>query len=170
VDGRPRDDETDQSAGPADSEAAGPALAASAVTAARDVRVVIGRLRRRLREVADGTAGGALSPSQASVLAQLSRVGAGTASGLAASERIRPQSMAATLAALDAAGLIRRDPDPTDGRRQLVTLTEAGVARAEGNKNARHEWLNRALHDHYTEAERQTVIEAMALLDRLAQL
>nr|WP_232304078.1 hypothetical protein [Pseudofrankia sp. DC12] len=48
-------------------EAGGAALADSAVTAARDVRVVIGRLRRRLREVADGTTGGELSPSQASV-------------------------------------------------------------------------------------------------------
>lgn len=159
---------------PAANDTAGPALAESAVTAARDVRVVIGRLRRRLREVADGTAdgstGGELSPSQTSVLAQLARVGAGTASGLAASERIRPQSMAATLAALDAAGLIRRDPDPTDGRRQIVTLTDAGQLRAAGNVAARREWLNQALHDHYTEAERQTVIEAMALLDRLTQL
>jgi DNA-binding MarR family transcriptional regulator len=147
------------------------ALADSAVAAARDVRVVIMRLRRRLREVASTAQATELTGAQTSVLALLSKgEGSWTASALAASERVRPQSMAATVAALEAAGLVRRDPDPTDGRRQLVSLTEAGSQHAAGDQAARHEWLNRAMNDHLTEAERRTVIDAMALLDQLAQL
>jgi DNA-binding MarR family transcriptional regulator len=77
--------------------------------------------------------------------------------------------MAATLAALEQHGLIRRSPDPADGRRQLVTLTEAGQDRVAGDRQAREEWLARALQDRYTEDERRTVLDALALLERLSR-
>ncbi|MFF6999089.1 MarR family winged helix-turn-helix transcriptional regulator [Streptomyces sp. NPDC008313] len=144
--------------------AADEAVSGSAARAARDLRVVFSRLRRRLRGVAETRD---LSPSQVSALTLLNKSGAATASGLAAAEGVRPQSMAATLAALDQHGLIERNPDPGDGRRQLITLTDAGRERAEGNRQAREEWLARALQDRCTEAERQTLIEALALVERL---
>lgn len=138
----------------------------SAIRTARDLRVMFSRMRRRIREVAQDAD---LTPSQESALTLVSKHGAATASALAAAEGVRPQSMAATLAALDQQGLIRRSPDPTDGRRQLVTLTEAGQARVEGNRQARDEWLARALQDRYTEDERRTLLTAIELLDRLSR-
>jgi DNA-binding MarR family transcriptional regulator len=139
-------------------------IADSAVVAARDLRVVFSRLRRRLREVT----GKDLTPSQTAVLSRLGKDGATSASALAAAEGVRPQSMATTLAALDQHGLIQRHPDPEDGRRQLVTLTATGRERVDGDRLAKEEWLARALHDRYTEAERRTIIDAFALLDRLS--
>src|SRR5690348_15182951 len=98
----------------------------SALRASLDVRVSLSRLRRRLMAVTDGPG---LSPTQASVLMRIGRGDAMTASALAAVERVTPQSMATTLAGLAAAGLVVRTPDPHDGRRQIVELTAAGVAR-----------------------------------------
>ncbi|MFD0260397.1 MarR family winged helix-turn-helix transcriptional regulator [Kitasatospora indigofera] len=136
----------------------------SAVRAASEVRAVFSRLHRRLRELARPEG---LTPSQVSVLSRLDKDGASSASALAGAERVRPQSMAATLAALDQQGLIRRHPDPEDGRRQLVTLSAAGRERIDGDRQARTEWLAHTLQERFTEAERRTVIEALGLLDRL---
>ena len=100
---------------------------------------------------------------------RLGKEGDSSASVLAVAEGVRPQSMAAILGALDAAGLIERRPDPEDGRRQLITLSAAGRERAAGDRQARAEWLARRLHEDFTEPERQTLIAAAALLERLVQ-
>lgn len=141
-------------------------VSASALQASLDLRVVVSRLRRRLLAVSGSDD---ISPAQASVLARLSRGDVATASALATAERVRPQSMAVTLATLEEAGLIVRAPDPTDGRRQLVELTGAGRARVEGARDARDEWLATSLQSAYTEDERQTIIAAMRLLERISE-
>ena len=141
-------------------------VSGSAARTATDLRVVVSRLRRRLKEVYDATE---LTPSQLSVLSRLGTEGAASASDLAVAERVRPQSVAATLAALGERGLVERRPDPDDGRRQLVSLTSSGRERLEKTRQERDEWLARALQDRFTEAERRTIGEALALLDRLTQ-
>lgn len=126
---------------------------------------MVGRLRRRMRDLYDPSE---LTPSATSVLSRLSKSGPMTASELAAAERVRPQSVAATLAVLDEHGLLERRRDPDDGRRQLITLSRAGGALVTDRRRAGEEWLARSLQDHFTEAERRTILEATALLDRLA--
>jgi DNA-binding MarR family transcriptional regulator len=139
-------------------------VAASALRAARDVRVVVGRLRRRFKQTYDTEE---LTPSQISVLSRLDKDGQATASALATAEGIRSQSVATILAALDERGLITRRPDPDDGRRQLVSVSDAGHEFLDDKRRAGEEWLARALQERLTESERHAVIEAMALLDRV---
>jgi DNA-binding MarR family transcriptional regulator len=139
-------------------------ISESAGAAARDLRVMFSRLRRQLKEVAPG---GGLTPSQTAVLTRLWKEGASSTSALAASERVRPQSMAAILAGLDQHGLIRRAPDPDDGRRQMISLTTAGRRRAESDRQIREEWLARAMQERYSERERRVINDALSLLQRL---
>ncbi|MBU3863883.1 MarR family transcriptional regulator [Streptomyces sp. 4503] len=141
-------------------------MSASAVRAAHEIRVVIGRLRRRIKESYDLEE---LTPSQTSALSRLSKEGPASTSALAAAERVRPQSMAATLAVLEERGLIQRRPDPHDGRRQLVSVSETGSVFLDDKRRAGEEWLAQALETGYTEVERETILEALALLDRLSR-
>jgi len=139
-------------------------ISESAAAAARDLRVVFSRLRRQLRGLAiDGD----LTPSQTAVLTRLWKEGASSAGVLAGAERVRPQSMATIVAALEQRGLVERTPDPEDGRRQVVSLTKAGRQRAESDRRVREEWLARAIHERYSERERRTILDALALLERL---
>ena len=139
-------------------------IAESAAGAARDLRVVFTRLRRQLRSLATD---GDLTPSQTAALIRLFKEGASSASVLAEAERVRPQSMATIVAALEQRGLIERAPDPEDGRRQLISLTKAGRQRAETNRQVREEWLARAMQERYTEPERRIILDALSLLERL---
>jgi DNA-binding MarR family transcriptional regulator len=87
----------------------------------------------------------------------------------AGKQAVSHRAIGAILAVLQARGFIQRSPDPTDGRRQLISLTDAGVGQAENHIGAREEWLARVLQDGLTEDERRAVRHAMALLDRLAE-
>jgi DNA-binding MarR family transcriptional regulator len=140
-------------------------VSASAAVAARDLRVMSSRLRRRLLEVATDDE---LTPSQTAVLIRLIKDGPASTSQLAGAERVRPQSMATTLTGLDKHGFIARTPDPEDGRRQIITLTPRGRAHAEHDRKARMQWLERAMQDRYTEPERRVINEALTLLERLS--
>jgi DNA-binding MarR family transcriptional regulator len=141
-----------------------PHLALSAVQASEKVRAVIGRLRRRILNAAQDED---LTFGQASVLARLSGWQGVTASQLATAEGVRHQSMTSTIAALAALGLVERNPDPDDGRRVLISLTEQGRLRVEEGRQSRQEWLAGQLQERCTEEERQVVLAAMAVLGRL---
>ena len=61
--------------------------------------------------------------------------------------------MGATLAGLEARGLVRRQPDPEDGRRAVLSLTEAGQQVLRDKRSARVAQLAQALSNGFTPAE-----------------
>jgi DNA-binding MarR family transcriptional regulator len=133
---------------------------------AQRLRIFVSRLRRRLQ---DESSVGGLSAPQASALARLALNEPSSASQLAGAERVRPQSMAKTLAALHEQGLIRREADADDARRQLIFLTDEGRAYALGARASRQEWLTEAFERRLTEAERLVIAQALTLLERLVE-
>jgi DNA-binding MarR family transcriptional regulator len=140
-----------------------PRPTAQVATAASELRLVLGQFIRRLR------AEYSFPVAQASVLSRLDREGTQTTSGLAAAERVRPQSMAQTLAELETAGLIGRRPDPADGRRVLIELTTLGRERVLEARGQREDWLAAAITDELDPEEQRTLLAAVPLLRRLSQ-
>jgi DNA-binding MarR family transcriptional regulator len=138
------------------------AMRASAL--AQDLRALLGKLKRRLRDQAHV---GDLTPSQVSVLLRLEKDGPATASSLARAEGMRPQSMAPVVAALEDAGLVRGAPDPADGRQTLLSLTRACRKWVEEGRAARQDWLVRTLEARLSRREQDEVAKAVALLKRL---
>jgi DNA-binding MarR family transcriptional regulator len=130
------------------------------------LRVSIGLLWRRLRQVRPD---GELSLPEMSALARLDRSGPATSSALAKREQISPQSMGVTFAALEASGLVARHPDPEDGRRAVLTVTEAGQQVLRDKRSARVAQLAQALSSGFTPAELSQLMTAAPLLERLAQ-
>jgi DNA-binding MarR family transcriptional regulator len=134
--------------------------------AAGQLRGVIGQLHRRLRQVDNAEV---LTPSQSAVLGRLDRDGAATQAELAAIEHVRQQSMAATLGVLDGLGYLARTPDPADGRRTLISLSELGEKTVRGVYQHREEWLAHAMVSELTAEELKTISDALPLLRRLTR-
>jgi DNA-binding MarR family transcriptional regulator len=144
---------------------ADPALKLDSDTArvASELRVVLGALMRRLRSERR------FPLSHAAVLSRLDLEGPQSVSDLAASERVRPQSMAQTVADVEADGLLERRPDPHDRRRAIVELTANGRAELEQDRRRREGWLAGAIAEDLSEEEQRLLRDAVELLRRLAQ-
>ncbi|MGD0685461.1 MAG: MarR family transcriptional regulator [Streptosporangiaceae bacterium] len=130
------------------------------------LQVSISLLRRRLRQV---PVEGDLTAPETSALARLDRGGPATSAALARLEQISPQSMGATLGALEARGLVERHPDPGDGRQSIISLTEAGLRVLRNRRSARTEQLAKALSAGFTRPELEQLMAAAPLIERLAQ-
>lgn len=131
---------------------------------AADLAAVVGRLLRRLRS---SSADSLLTPSQRSVLARLQDGGPATTAALARAELVRPQSMRLTLGALESQGFVTRAPDPADGRKSVVSVTEQGSATLAGVRAAKRSWLAEAIAGELDGAERRALAEATELIARL---
>jgi DNA-binding MarR family transcriptional regulator len=133
---------------------------------AAELRTVHRALKARVREH-----GGSkdLSPSQISVLVRLERDGATTMSSLARAEGMRPQSMTEVTAPLLESGLLRRSPDPDDGRQTLISLTPKCVKWIQKGRAASHDWLTTTISQKLSIEEQETLLDSLGLLRRLVE-
>jgi DNA-binding MarR family transcriptional regulator len=139
---------------------------AQVMALAGELRVVVGQLRRRLREQASF---GDLTWSQTSVLSRLEREGPATVTSLARAEGMRPQSMGAIVSALEAAGLVTGSPDPQDGRQTILSLTSACREWIKAARAAKEDWLFQAIQSKLSLQEQGELAKAVELLKRLAE-
>ncbi|MDO9352629.1 MAG: MarR family transcriptional regulator [Solirubrobacteraceae bacterium] len=126
-----------------------------------DLRSAVGVLVRRFRQ--DRT----LPAPQMAAISWLFRKGPQTTSGLAALERMRPQSMATTVAQLEQTGLAIRRPDEHDGRKLLIELTDAGRAAHQQYLDTGESWVAEAIEQRLTVDERVELARGLELIGRL---
>ena len=131
-----------------------------------EIRAIHRTLKLRVRQHGGGKE---LTPSQISVLARLETEGATTVSSLARAEGMRAQSMSEIVAPLQEAGFVVGSPDPTDGRRILITLTPKCRKWIAEGRAASHDWLTETISERLTLHEQQTLRDALELLRRVVE-
>jgi DNA-binding MarR family transcriptional regulator len=130
------------------------------------LQVSIGLFVRRTRQ---SPVHDELSVPELAALSRLDRQGPATASDLARAEQITPQGMGATLNGLARRGLVDREPDPGDGRRSFIALTEAGRQVVRDKRSARTRQLAQVLSEAFTSREREVLAAAAPLIARLGE-
>ena len=140
--------------------------ATNAAAAATELRVLVGQFKRRFREKVNL---GDFTSSQMAVLRRLDSDGPATVTSLARAEGMRPQSMGANIAALEAAGLVSGVPDPNDGRQTILSLTAACKERVKVGRMACDDWLLEAIQKNLSAEEHWELEKAIELLKRLVE-
>jgi DNA-binding MarR family transcriptional regulator len=138
----------------------------TAADLAAQLRTILSRLKRRLREQGGR---GDLTPSQISVLLRLEKDGAATVSGLARAEGMRPQSMSSIVTSLQDAGLVSGIPDPNDGRKTLMSLSKKCEKLLREGRAARQDWLTTTILQKLSAQEQQQLSTTLELLSRLTE-
>lgn len=133
---------------------------------AQELRSVVSKIKRRMREQADGSD---LTPTQASALVRLEKDGPMTTSSLARAEAMRPQSMGTVIAVLEAAGLVSGTADPDDRRQTVLSITEACRTWIDEGRAARQDWLSRTIESRLSAEEQRQLLSAAKLLQRLVE-
>jgi DNA-binding MarR family transcriptional regulator len=125
------------------------------------------RLRARLR-AESAPAGMHWSWSQLTTLARIVTEGPATTTELAQAEHVRRQSMAETVAALRADGLVEAQPDPSDGRKILIGATRRGRSLSATIPAAREAWLDSAITGQLDAEQQETLLKAAEIMNTIA--
>jgi DNA-binding MarR family transcriptional regulator len=132
------------------------------------LRVAIGRVARRLRQLYATERDSAASFIELGILVRLERDGPASPSTLAAGEGVTSQAIAGVVRELERRALVERTGGQTDRRRVAVAITDAGRELLMSREHAVVGAMVTALADEYTPAERRQLESAVPLLNRLA--
>jgi DNA-binding MarR family transcriptional regulator len=128
------------------------------------LRLAVTRLNRRLRAEADS----GLTASGTAALATIGRRGPLPLGELAALEGVKPPSMTATMAILEAEGLIARTGDESDRRVSRVALTARGRQRLERARSRKTAYLAARL-ERLDERQLEQLDQAVSLFELLLE-
>lgn len=137
---------------------------------ATELRITLGRIGRRFAQLyAEGGTVSRLAFTEASVLMRLEREGPSSPGELARLENVTPQAVGSVLSALEAEGLIARNPDPNDGRKVIVEITGEGRRAFGARARSLTEHLERVLDQDLTATERRQIAAVLPLLERIGE-
>lgn len=138
-----------------------------ALALAHDLRVLIARLHRMMREQAGGSD---LTPSQKAVLLRLEADGPSTVTAIAKALGVRSQSMGATVSTLEDAGYVSGAADPNDGRQKIWSLAPGVREKILAGRAARQDWLYQTIRSKIDESEQHDLAAGIDLLKRLVDI
>jgi DNA-binding MarR family transcriptional regulator len=143
---------------------------ADSAAKAQELRVAIGRVARRMRQIYAMHDGTGPTFTEVAVLVHLAREGPTSPTRLAGRERVTTQAIAAVIRELESRKLITRAPHPSDGRQTVITITPAGAAVIGDRELAVMSSLVRVLEDSFNATERRRLDEVTPLLNKLADM
>jgi len=134
---------------------------------ARDLRLAVGRVARRVRRIyLDGGEG--LSFLELAVLNRLGTSGPTSPGALAGDEGVTSAAVAATLTRLESQQLVSRSRAAEDGRRVVVLITEAGQRVLRRGEAATLGRIQEVLTGQFSAADRGRLAAAIPLLEKVA--
>lgn len=86
---------------------------------------------------------------------------------LAVLTRVKTQSMSQILKKLEEHGVIKRTPSKDDKRKVFISITSLGKKMVEKTKYERDEWLKGVIEKTLTDKEKETLIKALPILNKL---
>jgi DNA-binding MarR family transcriptional regulator len=90
-------------------------------------------------------------------------------SELAAKEKVTSQSMSQIINKLNEIGFILKTPSLEDKRKVIITITPKGKEFIDVRMNQKMEWLEKAIKDKTTDAEKDVLKSAVAILTKLVE-
>ena len=138
------------------------------VATAQELRLAIGRVARRLRQLYATERDGAASFIELGILVRLQREGPTSPGTLAAAEGVTSQAIAGVVRGMERRALVERTGGQPDRRRVAVAITDAGRKLLMSREHVVVDAMVRALATEFTSAERHQLESAIPLLDRLA--
>lgn len=137
------------------------------IEVAAAVRTVIHRVVKMLRRKVNTES--PFSLTERSVMGSLYHQGELPPSTLAQLEKVTTQSMSQIINNLCEAGMIHKAPSGGDKRMVLLSLTPAGRAYVEDNRQRKQEWLANALQQKVNAGEKDVLMEAMKILIKIIE-
>ncbi len=126
------------------------------------LRLVVGRLARRLRQLSLG----GLTLSQRSVLVTLETSGPLRMGELARIENVSPPSITGIVGRLETRGLVNRIPDPEDARSTMVEIAPEAVEGLVESRRLRSEYLAQRI-ALLGDDEQEALEAGLRILDRM---
>lgn len=144
------------------SEDLGPESHADALALADHLRATLGRFVRGVKTQANTP-----TTSQSDTLALLDREGPLSVAELADRRNVRHQSMRLVAAQLESEGLVKKTPNPADGRSQLLSITESGQAELFRARQARTAQIADLIEERLSDEDRRMLEAAIRIIERL---
>lgn len=135
----------------------------------REALGVVLAVHRLIRSLRRGLPNAELPPTHLIVLAVLAEHGPMRLGELAGRVPCSQPTATTVVTCLEPAGLLRREPDPDDGRAVLVTLTDRGLRRIHDMTDGQATLLVHRMRE-MSEEDRRAVLAAVPLLRRLTEV